>query len=215
VLEASNLGFGYKNSQLVGGVNISMQPGDYLLVTGENGTGKTCFLRTIAGLEDRTSGDLNVSQPVVYVSTSIGLFENITVKRMWRLLSSWRGHGREAAETAYEWLKRQGVLNAKMRNVSGSERQICVLAAASLTAQSVVCCDEPFEGLDKDALEVAETIFSQLRASGMTLVLSDNRGLAPEPDLQMDIVVTFQGERKPEIRFPNGPIRHRSNRPVQ
>ena len=147
----------------VDGVDIATEEGEYLVLLGPSGCGKTTLLRTIAGLEEPTEGEVLIGGNVVnglpprargiaMVFQSYALYphktvgENITFPL--KAAKFDKEERREKARWAAELLGIERLLDRKPRNLSGGERQRVALARALVRDPSVFLLDEPLSNLD-------------------------------------------------------------------
>jgi multiple sugar transport system ATP-binding protein len=144
-------------------VSLATEEGEYLVLLGPSGCGKTTLLRTIAGLEEPTSGDVLIDGEVVtglpprarriaMVFQSYALYPHKTV--LGNIVFPLRAHGMSAEERdkrarwAAELLGIERLLNRKPRQLSGGERQRVALARALVREPQVFLLDEPLSNLD-------------------------------------------------------------------
>src|ERR687885_1751960 len=129
----------------VDGVDISTGDGEYLVLLGPSGCGKTTLLRTIAGLEEATEGEVLIGGNVVnglpprarqiaMVFQSYALYPNKTVLNNitfpLKAEKLEKEERRKKAEWAAELLGIGQLLSRKPRHLSGGERQRVALARA-------------------------------------------------------------------------------------
>jgi len=147
----------------VDGVDLITEEGEYLVLLGPSGCGKTTLLRTIAGLEEPTSGDVLIDGHVVtglpprarkiaMVFQSYALYPHKTVHanivfplRAARMAPAER---ERKALWAAELLGIEHLLGRKPRQLSGGERQRVALARALVREPLVFLLDEPLSNLD-------------------------------------------------------------------
>src|ERR671924_1753596 len=147
----------------VDGVDIATEEGEYLVLLGPSGCGKTTLLRTIAGLEEPTDGEVLIGGNVVnglpprarqiaMVFQSYALYPNKNVLsnitfplKAEKMDKEERG---KKAEWAAELLGIGHLLSRKPRHLSGGERQRVALARALVREPSVFLLDEPLSNLD-------------------------------------------------------------------
>ncbi|WP_117210699.1 ABC transporter ATP-binding protein [Allorhizocola rhizosphaerae] len=147
----------------VDGVDLATKEGEYLVLLGPSGCGKTTLLRSIAGLEQPTSGDILIDGNVVndlpprarkiaMVFQSYALYPHKTVLanivfplRAAKLPLEDR---RRKANWAAELLGIRHLLERKPRQLSGGERQRVALARALVREPAVFLLDEPLSNLD-------------------------------------------------------------------
>jgi ABC-type sugar transport system ATPase subunit len=175
VVEVKNLvktfdgGAGGRRAKARGGVNaidgvdIATGEGEYLVLLGPSGCGKTTLLRTIAGLEQPTSGDVLIDghivtglpprvRKVAMVFQSYALYPHKSVHG--NIVFPLRAAGVPASERkrkarwAAELLHIGHLLDRKPRALSGGERQRVALARALVREPHVFLLDEPLSNLD-------------------------------------------------------------------
>jgi len=142
-------------------INLEVPSGDYFVLLGPTGSGKTLLLETIAGLRTPTSGEIwihdqNVTElapehrRVGFMYQDYLLFPHLTVRRNIAF-----GLHRQAANEADErvkqvsrLLKLDGLLDRRVAGLSGGEKQRIALARALAPQPRVLLLDEPLAALD-------------------------------------------------------------------
>jgi multiple sugar transport system ATP-binding protein len=147
----------------IDGVDLATQEGEYLVLVGPSGCGKTTLLRTIAGLEQPTAGDVLINGHVVtglpprarkiaMVFQSYALYPHKTVHANivfpLRAIGMPRPERERRARWAAELLSIEHLLDRKPRALSGGERQRVALARALVREPHVFLLDEPLSNLD-------------------------------------------------------------------
>jgi multiple sugar transport system ATP-binding protein len=147
----------------VEGVNLSTKEGEFLVLLGSSGCGKTTLLRMIAGLEKPTSGDVLIGGQVVndlpprarkiaMVFQSYALYPHMMVFKNIAFPLKAQGMRPEAVRQKVEWAAGlfgiQLLLHRKPRQLSGGERQRVALARAVVREPAVFLLDEPLSNLD-------------------------------------------------------------------
>src|SRR5919107_2768124 len=147
----------------VDGIDIETGEGEYLVLLGPSGCGKTTLLRTIAGLEEATEGEVLIggnvvnglpprARQVAMVFQSYALYPHKSVLQNIAFpLKAEKMHKEERerkARWAAELLGIERLLSRKPRQLSGGERQRVALARALVREPSVFLLDEPLSNLD-------------------------------------------------------------------
>lgn len=144
-------------------MNLSVHPGERMILLGPSGCGKSTTLRIIAGLESITSGTLRMNEKVVndipggerniaMVFQNYALYPHMTV---WQNLSYGlrvnkvsKDEIEQRNRLAIEMLELQGLENRKPRDLSGGQRQRVALARAVVKNTDYLLLDEPLSNLD-------------------------------------------------------------------
>ncbi|HWC25833.1 MAG TPA: ABC transporter ATP-binding protein [Solirubrobacteraceae bacterium] len=147
----------------IDGVDLATDEGEYLVLLGPSGCGKTTLLRTIAGLEEPTEGEVLIggnlvnglpprARKIAMVFQSYALYPHKTVAqnitfplKAERMEKADRD---ERATWAAELLGIGHLLERRPRQLSGGERQRVALARALVREPDVFLLDEPLSNLD-------------------------------------------------------------------
>ena len=152
-----------KAVRAIDNVSLATEEGEYLVLLGPSGCGKTTLLRTIAGLEEPTEGDVLIDGEVVtglpprarrvaMVFQSYALYPHKTV--LGNIVFPLRAQGMPSEERtkratwAAELLGIGHLLDRKPRQLSGGERQRVALARALVRQPQAFLLDEPLSNLD-------------------------------------------------------------------
>jgi multiple sugar transport system ATP-binding protein len=147
----------------VDGVDLATEEGEYLVLLGPSGCGKTTLLRTIAGLEQPTEGEVRIGGHVVnelpprarkiaMVFQSYALYPHKSVRQ--NIVFPLRAERLDKAEQerkaqwAADLLGIGHLLARRPRQLSGGERQRVALARALVRDPRVFLLDEPLSNLD-------------------------------------------------------------------
>ncbi len=178
--------------QALKGANLRVAPGDYLSIVGPSGSGKSTMLN-ILGLLDRPSvgeyrlsgaltGDLSEDDRAAvrarfigFVFQSFHLMARRTVLDNVLMPMSYSGVPRkEREERARTALHRVGLghrLDFFPQSLSGGERQRVAVARAVVSGPRLLLADEPTGNLDQVTSGEVMTLFEELNADGLTLVV--------------------------------------------
>lgn len=159
---------------VLGGVSFSIAGGETLVVLGPNGVGKSTLLKAIHGLVPY-EGRVEVSGPTSMIPQSDMLLPWFTIEKNIALPLIARGvPEREALERAREVAKRLGLseyLGYYPRQVSGGTRRKASIARALAVEATILLLDEPYTGLDINAVMELQGILREIKESGATMVL--------------------------------------------
>jgi multiple sugar transport system ATP-binding protein len=155
--------FEHGRVRAIDGVDLATERGEYLVLLGPSGCGKTTLLRTIAGLERPTTGQVWIdgfdvtglpprARRVAMVFQSYALYPHKTVYGNivfpLRAAGLARPDRERKAQWAAELLEIAHLMDRKPRQLSGGERQRVALARAMVREPAVFLLDEPLSNLD-------------------------------------------------------------------
>lgn len=165
--------------------DCAIQQGDFVVITGESGCGKTTLLNMIGGLEPVTSGKIVVggldvtSQKnlqkyyrdiVGFVFQNFALVEQKTVEENLKMVHK-QGKTNISIEEALASVGMEKSLKEKVHFLSGGEQQRVALARLQLKNCQLVLADEPTGSLDRKNGELVMNILHQLNAEGKTIIM--------------------------------------------
>ena len=150
ILHLENVSFRYPTAaeNAIDGVSLRVQSGEFVVVCGESGCGKTTLLRLILGLETPDGGEIaGVPARRAAVFQEDRLCPQLTALENVLLIS-----GRKKEREARDMLARLGLgesLAVPAAELSGGMRRRCALARALCAEFDLLVFDEPFKGLDE------------------------------------------------------------------
>jgi iron complex transport system ATP-binding protein len=153
------------NRKLLSGVNLSVQGGDFTLLYGDNGSGKTSLIRAVAGLNPYYSGSIQIREKAVDVESHIGLIKShssilLTVPvrpvgmRVREFLDLYENE-RDIAlyKELFELFSIGKLMDSFMDSVSDGERQKVLLTKVLSKKTNLLILDEPSTYLDFNSRE--------------------------------------------------------------
>ena len=190
MIEVSQLVFEYPGHRALDGVSLSIAAGSVTALVGPNGAGKSTLMRCIAGLEQPLSGHIRVKglsveeQPrevhrhLGYLSDFYGLYDRLSVMRCLQYSALSMGVAPGDVDVRVRQVAAQlgltELLHRHPTELSRGQRQRVAIGQAIVHQPSVLLLDEPASGLDPDARSSLSTLFRQLQAQGMTLIVSSH-----------------------------------------
>lgn len=165
-------------------VSFTIAAGEYAVLMGQTGQGKTTILEAICGLRTVASGRILIRNQDVtdwppadrqtgFVPQDLALFPTMTVTEHLEFgLKIRRASARETASRVSELSSLLGIeslLKRSIHGLSGGESQRVALGRALAFRPSVLLLDEPFSALDEDTRsEMYELLTSVTQSTGVT-----------------------------------------------
>lgn len=153
----------YHKTNVIENLNLTIQPGERLILLGASGCGKSTTLRMIGGLEEITSGNLYMDgqrindvasgkRNVSMVFQNYALFPHMTVAENiiygLKVQKLAQDQVKERLQSALSMLELNGLEERKPKDLSGGQRQRVALARAIVKRSDVLLLDEPLSNLD-------------------------------------------------------------------
>lgn len=173
-------------------VSFEIEKGEFVLVSGHSGVGKSTLLQLMAGMVNPTSGQIIVQQQVLqalnpnarpYLRRRLGLvfqdhkllfdrsvFDNVVLPLHIQGITSIDAARR--VRTALDKVGLQHKENAMPVTLSGGEQQRLAIARAVVSRPSIVIADEPTAGLDQEAAWSIMQLLKAFNDAGVTVIIA-------------------------------------------
>ena len=186
LIKFENVSIGYVNKIISENINLEIEDGDYITVFGDNGAGKTTFLKTLVGIIPSLKGkviyDKSVdTKSIGYLPQSINVKSDFPASAFEIVLSGcvkrlkWRPFYRKKdKEYALEVMKIFNISKLSgrpFRELSGGQQQRVLLARAYCAMNKILVLDEPFTGLDQLAIKQLIETLDELNKKGITIII--------------------------------------------
>jgi multiple sugar transport system ATP-binding protein len=176
----------YGQTEVLKGINIAIEAGEFLILVGPSGCGKSTLMNSIAGLEDVTDGriliddkDVTYANPkdrdIAMVFQSYALYPNMTVEQNISFGLEMRKVPKEdrdiEVKRVAEMLQITHLLHRKPAQLSGGQRQRVAMGRALARRPQLYLFDEPLSNLDaKLRVEMRTEIKKLHQKLGTTIV---------------------------------------------
>lgn len=198
LLEVSNIHKTFGKTEVLKGIDFTLEKGEVISIIGSSGSGKTTLLRCINFLEFAEEGTITVNNEVIYngetdkkikekdlrlkrlhfglVFQDFNLFpqysimENVTLAPGLLKL----GTKEELEKQATEIIKGVGLIDKKdfyPRQLSGGQKQRVAIARALMLNPDVLCFDEPTSALDPELTGEVLKVIKKLKDDGSTMIV--------------------------------------------
>ena len=177
-------------------LDISLDAGQMLQVSGPNGSGKTSLLRVLAGLRPPTSGTVRLNgQPLgsrsgglLWIGHAAGIKGLLSAEEnlAW-LCALHRPASREQIWQALQAVGLRGFEDVPCHTLSAGQQRRVALARLYLDSPPLWILDEPFTALDKQAVSQLEDHLAAHCRSGGLVILTTHHSLSVVPDGYRDL----------------------------
>ena len=158
-----NIRKSYGNVDVIKGVDLEINDGEFTVFVGPSGCGKSTLLRMIAGLEDISAGDMFIGEKrvnelppkdrsVAMVFQSYAIFPHMTVRENigfgLTIAKTPKAEKDSKVEEAARILQMEHLLDRRPSQLSGGQRQRVAIGRAITRKPEVFLFDEPLSNLD-------------------------------------------------------------------
>ena len=204
------MSFHYDDEPVLSNITFTVNPGEFVMLTGENGAAKTTLLRNILGLLDPSTGEVNISKknadneelkigyvPQQVASFNIGFPSTVLElvesgrypQNKWfkRLTKNDHEHVKRALDSVGMWETR----HKKIGELSGGQKQRISLARVFAMDPDLFVLDEPTTGMDSESRDKFYRLLkhnSKVHNKAILMVTHDHLELRPYVDKHIKLL---------------------------
>ena len=179
--------------QILDHIDVDIYEGDFTVIMGASGAGKSTFLYALSGMDSMTEGKVEYKGKEIssfdekkmaklraeefgfvfqqtHLVSNLTLFENVAVTGFMKE----KRNTKEVRERAMKLLSQMHVENAKDRlpsQVSGGEAQRAAIARAMMNSPGIIFADEPTGALNRSNSEEVIHLLSQINEKGQSILM--------------------------------------------
>jgi lactose/L-arabinose transport system ATP-binding protein len=216
----------YGNVQVIHGIDLTIEDGEFCVFVGPSGCGKSTLLRMVAGLEETTEGSMHIgtrnvthmdpaARGVAMVFQTYALYPHMTVEQNMGFGLKMTGHPASEIKTkvaeASRILKLDPYLKRKPSALSGGQRQRVAIGRAIVRGPEVFLFDEPLSNLDAELrVEMRVEIARLHKEIGATMIYVTHDQV--EAMTLADKIVVLRGGHIEQVGAPLDLYRDPDNR---
>ena len=178
----------YGDLLAVDGLDLDVSPGEVFGFVGSNGAGKTTTMRIALGTLLADAGEVlwnglpitfEIRRRVGYMPEERGLYGKMRIGEQLQYLAELHGASdADAAAAVSRWLERFGLadrIKDEVQKLSHGNQQRVQLAAALVFEPVMLVLDEPFAGLDPEAVDAMSDVLHERANSGIPVIFSSHQ----------------------------------------
>lgn len=189
-ISATNLSIGFGHHTVVPNIELQTSPGSLVVLIGTNGSGKSTFLKTLAGMLKPISGEVTVlgglpgksprrvaylpQHPISSHTLPLRVRDVVAMGRFAHLGLFGResDSDRKILQSSLERTGATEFAEQPLRDLSSGQQQRTHLAQVLTRQAEVLLLDEPTAGLDINGRKLVAELIASERAHGVTIVLA-------------------------------------------
>lgn len=178
MLTIKDLEVSIDESSIVSPKSFSLKPGQCLHIRGDNGVGKTSFLKSLLGINDKVQGEIFLdgtrflAADAGFVGHHLALFESLTVIEnltYWSNMGKTKSSVKDVLKAVHLW----PLAEIFVTELSQGQKKRLALARFYLLDRRVWCLDEPFSALDANfKQQFANRLSDYLNQKGYLVITS-------------------------------------------
>ncbi len=173
ILETKALCVNYGKYEALEDINVTINSGDYVGIVGPNGSGKSTFVKTIASLIDKKSGDIELgTSRISYMPQNIDREDKLFPISAREVIQM--GLTKKNDKLVEEVANELGILEIlpkRIGDLSGGQKQKVLLARTIINRPDILILDEPTSALDKASRENFYKLIRDINVKRKTTVI--------------------------------------------
>lgn len=175
---------------ITNGVNLNIEPGEFVAIVGGSGAGKTTILNCISGMADFSAGDIFINGESIrtnerslrslmgYVPQNDIVYDNLTLERMLMYSAKLRmpvdttpAEIRDKIDETLELVELSAHRTTMISRLSGGQKKRASIAVELLASPRLFFLDEPSSGLDPGTEKHLMQMLKRLSETGKTVIM--------------------------------------------
>lgn len=209
-IDVNDLSFKYEEEPVLTDITFTVNPGEFVMLTGENGAAKTTLLRNILGLLQPSTGEVDIAEKnakgeklkIGYVPQQVSSFNIGFPSTVLELVESGRypqnrwfkrldANDKEHVKRALDSVGMWDMRHKKIGELSGGQKQRISLARVFAMDPDLFVLDEPTVGMDSDSRVSFYELLKHnttVHNKGILMVTHDHMELRPYIDKHIELV---------------------------
>ncbi len=182
LLESKNLSLMRNDRYIIRDLSIEISPKTVVNIFGNNGSGKTSFLKVLSGITEKTNGEISRNNvDVIYVGHKNGLKSNLTIHENLaldnlqdRVISS------DEIDNVIRKYQMIDYRNTLVKNLShGQQKRVCLMRTIIINS-NLWLLDEPYSALDSKGIDILNSTIKEAVTNDVAVLMTNHKKIEIE-----------------------------------
>ena len=179
MLQVKNLSKSFSNIPILHDVNFSLKLGEICAIVGNNGSGKTTFLKCLSGLMNFETGSIvfNSTNGHLFLSDKLNIFGDLTIEENLKVISTYHDQNFDKIffNDSLAMLNIDQFKDMPLKFLSRGNVQRNKLCIAMNLNWDYLLIDEPFSNLDTEGVKIFIDIFNNFKSKKKSIIYSTHQ----------------------------------------
>ena len=179
MLQVKNLSKSFSNTPILNNVNFSLKLGEICAIVGNNGSGKTTFLKCLSGLMNFEKGSIkfNSTNGHLFLSDKLNIFGDLTIEENLKVISTYHNQNYDKIffNDSIRMLNINQFKDLPLKFLSRGNVQRNKLCIAMNLKWDYLLIDEPFSNLDSEGVKIFRDIFNNFKLKNKSIIYSSHQ----------------------------------------
>ena len=182
LLESKNLSLMRNDLYIIRDLSIEISPKTVVNIFGNNGSGKTSFLKVLSGITEKTNGEISRNNvDVIYVGHKNGLKSNLTIHENLaldnlqdRVISS------DEIDNVIRKYQMIDYRDTLVKNLShGQQKRVCLMRTIIINS-NLWLLDEPYSALDSKGIDILNSTIKEAVTNDVAVLMTNHKKIEIE-----------------------------------
>ena len=182
LLESKNLSLMRNDHYIIRDLSIEISPKTVVNIFGNNGSGKTSFLKVLSGITEKTNGEISRNNvDVIYVGHKNGLKSNLTIHENLaldnlqdRVISS------DEIDNVIRKYQMIDYRDTLVKNLShGQQKRVCLMRTIIINS-NLWLLDEPYSALDSKGIDILNSTIKEAVTNDVAVLMTNHKKIEIE-----------------------------------
>ena len=182
LLESKNLSLMRNDRYIIRDLSIEISPKTVVNIFGNNGSGKTSFLKVLSGITEKTNGEISRNNvDVIYVGHKNGLKSNLTIHENLaldnlqdRVISS------DEIDNVIRKYQMIDYRDTLVKNLShGQQKRVCLMRTIIIHS-NLWLLDEPYSALDSKGIDILNSTIKEAVTNDVAVLMTNHKKIEIE-----------------------------------